>query len=417
MNSIEKIAKILRADRDVIKNIEERFSLLTGKDGVLDWIVGESEKRSEERLKSLGLDDNPEIFDVYKVLAEKVKNDSRKFSKEFGNPDFSNLGKYEEVLDKVVEKTGDTKRGLFLKKEKAEEMLKKVMPYNILDYLGYESVESLLKNEDLMEVYSGLRFVESEEWMNNKFLPQYKNLEPDDFEEREMEVRILDEKWVKAGENFVNKKWHNVSHLKEMGFIFVIPKELGLEGEFLRTIGLVAHYIYEVSFYSDMFEIIMADPGTFSNNLRSLLRGDVLDRRIEDNQKLVWFVIQKYLVKKDPNDWRLFVPHINPESFHYLRSEEALIRMGDNLEGDNPLEFWKGLDWVGEFFKSRSGNFLPVSFDLMDNAFSLVHEADNTRFNYHFKEALWNKIFIEYFGRDKLHDYLKKYLLEGYFKI
>ena len=39
MTAAEKLAKILRADKDYLRRIEERFSYMTGKKGVLDRIV------------------------------------------------------------------------------------------------------------------------------------------------------------------------------------------------------------------------------------------------------------------------------------------------------------------------------------------------------------------------------------------
>jgi hypothetical protein len=47
----------------------------------------------------------------------------------------------------------------------------------------------------------------------------------------------------------------------------------------------------------------------------------------------------------------------------------------------------------------------------------LVKKKELTKFVYHHNEALWNKIFIEYFGETGLEQFAKKYLLQGYFEI
>ena len=44
------------------------------------------------------------------------------------------------------------------------------------------------------------------------------------------------------------EKYHNISHLKEMGVVFVIPITLGISGELMRMFILILHYLNEVPF-------------------------------------------------------------------------------------------------------------------------------------------------------------------------
>ena len=235
---------------------------------------------------------------------------------------------------------------------------------------------------------------------------------------REVEIRALSEKWNKYAKIFVMKKWHNVSHLKEFGILFVIPVSLGISGELLRMLNLIFHYTHEIPFYSDIIKKISENQETFAENLQSLLRGDVLDERFPDSEKSNWLVIQRYLAKDDANDWRLFVPHINPEALHWLRAEADLEESGGKLGNlGHELRFWNDLDWVGDYFKDESGNNVLVSFDLVDTVMSLVKRHEQVKFLYHHQEALWNKIFIEYFGLPQLEEYSKDFLLRGHFEI
>src|SRR3989338_11175497 len=153
------------------------------------------------------------------------------------------------------------------------------------------------------------------------------------------------------------KKWHNISHLKELGVVFVIPISLGFAGELLRTMSLIAHYLHEVPFYSEIFKKIAEVPETFSENFISLLRGDVMERHLPENERALFLVVQRYLAKDDENDWRLFVPRINPEALHWVKAEEDMIRTGTVLEGlISDLNFFHNLDWVGDYFKDEVGN-------------------------------------------------------------
>ena len=125
-------------------------------------------------------------------------------------------------------------------------------------------------------------------------------------------------------------------------------------------------------------------------------RGDVLSNlpSPSSDERRSFLIIQRYLAKDDENDHRLFLPHLNPEALHWDPAETALAK----IEG---LDFWKDLDWVGDFFKIETGGEVPVSFNLVDTVMSLVQEKEMIKYLYHHQEALWNKIFVSYFGRRK----------------
>lgn len=417
MNALEKLAKILRADKDNLKKMETRLAFVTGKSGILERVVEENELAAQKRLARLGLGENPRAIDVHEALVKKVQSDDDKIVKSFKNPNCAKRTDCDEVL-RVLKKMSGSRKGFFLKEAKAVQFLEKEPPKQVMGYLGYETVSQMLAKENLLEVYSALRFVEGGEWLNNVFFKQYEALTPADFEEREMEIKVLDEKWVGAADVFLKKKWHNISHLKELGVVFVIPATFGIQGELLRMISLVFHYLHEVPFYSDMFRRIAETPVTFASNLVSLLRGDVEERRLPENNKSLWYVVQRYLAKDDENDWRLFVPHINPEAMHWQKAEDDLVRLGIEHDGyAADLEFWKNLDWVGDYFKDEGNNDVLVSFDLVDTVMGLVKKKEMIKYLYHHEEALWNKIFTEYMGGDQLEKFSKEYLLEGYFEI
>lgn len=417
MTAAEKIAKVLRSDKDYLYKIEERFTRVTGKKGVIEKIVEENEKLIKERLLKLNLESNAGAEEIYDALISKIEADDNKLSQALNNPVCSNPEDCNRILE-VAKKISGSQRGFFLKEEKAIEFLQKEPPNKIISYLGYSSVDKMLAGENLLEVYSALRFIEGSEWLNNVFFKQYEKLTVDDFEEREIVVKALDEKWVKAADSFLKKKWHNISHLKELGVVFVIPATLGISGEILRMLSLIFHYLHEIPFYSDMFRRVAEMPVTFSSNIISLLRGDVEERRLPEGEKSLWLVVQRYLAKDDENEWRLFVPHINPEVLHWQRAEEDLVKVGTTMNGFGAdLGFWLDLGWVGDYFKDRNGSDILVSFDLVDTVMSLVMEKELIKYLYHHQEALWNKIFAEYFGIDQLERFSKEYLLEGYFEI
>ncbi|MFZ5559811.1 MAG: hypothetical protein ACOZAL_03385, partial [Patescibacteria group bacterium] len=240
-----------------------------------------------------------------------------------------------------------------------------------------------------------LRFVESNDWMHKTFDETYKNLNPSDFEKRDIELRVLSGKWLKIAEKFIGKKYHNLSHLKELGVIFVIPLKIDSPGETLRLFSLIIHYLHELDFYSKLFEEATKERG-FGSRLISLLKGENPDISIFDRDRMNWLIIQQYLAKDNENDPRLFIPHINPEALHWKKAEQNISYLGKRF-ADIDIEMWLDVDWVGGFFKEEL-----VSFDLVDNVMSLVQKEERIKYLYHHQEALWNHVFEEYLGAENL---------------
>lgn len=417
MEAIEKIAKILRADKRVIHHLEDRFSRLTGRQRIFEQIVQENEKKIKESLLTLDIPAQANAKEIYSALISKIEADGNLIFEVLKQPRLSDSEDCQRVLEFAQKIIGLTE-GFFLKKEKAEELLVKNPPQKILSYLKYKSVEEMLVKEDLWEIYSALRFREDKNWLNQVFFKEYENLKPEDFEKREIRVLALSSKWVSSAESFISKKWHNISHLKEMGVVFVIPVSLGFSGELLRMLSLIFHYFHEISFYSQIIFNLSKKSSNFSQDLISLLRGDVIEKLPTADKKIPWLVIQRYLAKDDENDQRLFFPHISPEAIHWSKVGEDLIKSGAHFNHfGKEMGFWFNLDWVGDYFKDEIGEEVLVSFNLVDTVMSLVKEKEMIKYLYHHQEALWNKIFSEYFNQKKLEKFAQENLLKGYFEI
>jgi hypothetical protein len=407
----EKIAGILRAEKQTVVDLENYLNRLTGKSSFFYSLIKENERLIDESLDQLGLGRGSMALDVYDALISKVESDDLRIFEYLKSPQLSNPKDCQRIVD-LAKDISPRQKGFFLKKEIAERFLKAEPPLKTIKVLGYSSVEAMLAKEDLFEVYSALRFLEDPEWLNNCFFKQYKDLKPADFEEREIQVKVLGPQWVAAAEKFVEKKYHNISHLKELGIIFIIPISLKVSGETLRTLSLLCHYFYEVYFYADLVRgFAEKNSEDFAAKFISLLRGDVsksLPSPSTGHQS--FFIIQRYLAKDDENDRRLFLPHLNPEALHWDKAEESLAK----IEG---LDFWKDLDWVGDFFKIETGDEILVSFNLVDTIMSLVKEKEMIKYLYHHQEAFWNKIFISYFGQEKVEEIIKENLIKGWFEV
>lgn len=418
LDAYNKIARILRVPPELLLNLDQKMTAISGQEGVIEDIANQNEILVSRTLTEIGLTRELKSQDVYDALIHHLINLDQQLYEALDKPDLSKMSTACGKLCEMAFRVFTPPRGLFIKREKVAELLDKHKPDNLLAYFGYSSAQEIIEREGFASVVSALRFTQSKEWMHKFFNESYSSLTPDDFEERTVELIVLDQKWLSVAEKFLEKKYHNISHLKEYGIIFVIPLPIDTPGETMRMFTLILHYLHEVPFYASLFRRFMKNDN-FIFKLQSLLRGDVSEEKISDGDKIAWRVVQRYLAKDDEKDFRLFEPHVNPEAEHWFRAEEDLSRLsrmlGKNEDRLN-LGYWTGLDFVGDFFRNGDGEDKLVSFDLIDLIMSLVKKGD-IKYLYHQQEALWNKIFSEYMGRERMNQLIEENIITGFISL
>ena len=314
-----KLHDILRVKEGVLEGLENDMKEVVGKRGVVAQIEKDMRNAIEKRLDLLGLNEDSNAEEIVNALTEHIRTDEQGLYAyvKGKQEDFEDTKKAKKLFDRLRELAFEIlsdKEGYFLKKEKAQQILRKYPPIGTIEYLKYKDVEELLKKEDVVEVMSALRFTETNEWMHKAFDVAYGSFTADDFELRSIELRMLGPQWYEIGKKFVEKKHHNVSHLKEFGIIFLNPINQYLQGALFRDFALFFHYFHEIIFYSKLFEKNFASEN-FAEHLKALLRGDVLEKK--SVKKGEWLIVQRYLWKENHKDPRLSLPRVNPEALHW----------------------------------------------------------------------------------------------------
>lgn len=391
--------EIMRVEESVLDELDAALDI-TGR-GPRSRVDEELNARLDERLGRLALDRTASVQEVQGGLFEALANHEEALYQYAGvsqeNFDF-------EKVATLARQMGGERDGFFLKREYAERILRQRPPAATIEQLGYAGVDELLEKENIMDVFSALRFTETDTWMHETFDVAYKAFTPEDFEKRSIEIRVLGPQWRAVAEKFVAKKHHNVSHLKEFGVIFINPIAETKRGRFIRDFALLLHYTHEIAFYSRLFERY-AKGDDFSNRFISLLRGDVPEPSAAEEGE--WLIIQRYLWKEDPADKRLFMPRVNPEALHWHRAEQDLVQLGKDGKVDG-MDFWDNTDMVAGRFRVDGTDTL-ISFDLEDVAMGYVasDEGVESTLTYHQQEAVWNRLFAEYVGGyDKMEEYI-----------
>ncbi len=387
--------------RDLLDAKEPLFSLslkqlegASGRHGIDAKLIGDIIEKTHKATSELGLDHGDTTGrELYHALLAKIKEHDEHLARAIGGHDAEDVQKLLPLIKAAVEKADVPKSCWVLKKSVAREMLRQTPPPTVMKLLGYRSIDSMLKHENLAEVYGALRFAESPEWLN-AFNEQYKSLKPSDFETREIEFVVMPrERWGDIAEHFVAKKRHNITHLKELGVVIMLPVKLAkLPGITITDMPLMFHYINEIRLYSAYFKLqqVKKDFGTI---FVDTLIADPGKAAVMAGSHVHWRVIQRYFGKLE-NEYHpeIFEPHVQPEDLHWRKAEEALYLI------DPELGFWRDMDYVARYEDGR-----PIAFNLMDVSVGYCTGAPyEKRVIYHFRESLWNEIFIRYMGQKTL---------------
>ena len=121
MAPYEKIARILRTDKDTIKSLEEKLSGLTGKKEILANIVAENEETIKNRLELLGLSGKQALSanDIYETLIHKVEADDAKLSHSVGGYSCDSQSGCRKICE-AIGKISKSPRGFFFEKRRSQ---------------------------------------------------------------------------------------------------------------------------------------------------------------------------------------------------------------------------------------------------------------------------------------------------------
>lgn len=398
------MAKFLRdlldAEEPLFTNAIRQLESASGRSGADVKLIGDITCMAHENIRQMGLSPSTSTGEeIYYGLQARVEKDIERLARKIGATDQSKLDNVKYLVPLMVDaanKARFDRRVFVLKRDKAKELLRSMPPQNLMRKLGYDDIEKMFEEEDFDEIYTALRFSEGPEWLN-KYNELFEMVTVNDYETRDLRIVVMNhDKYVDLAEHFVKKKLHNVTHTKEMGIIVVVPmRATSMRGLILKTLPLLFHYMNEVKLYSTFFklkskrphfgkivvETLVADPGNASQMVGSNIH---------------WRVIQRYLGKhkEDSIDTIAFEPHVQPEDLHWRRAEDMLFEL------DPELEFWKDRDYVAVMYDG-----FPVAFNLFDVSFAYSNkETYEGRYAYHFRESLWNEIFVRYMGFKNLSD-------------
>lgn len=188
------LAKLLDQPEEAVSKIINR---LEAKNGYPSHDVRQSAEiipQIRTRISQLGLDpDDTTTEELRQALLVKFENDGRRFDEHFG----LHGQNYDQKIKKAVElvsKNVDLPDRWVLKKTAAKQLLRQHAPKKVMKELHYRSVASLVKRENLAEIYLAVELIESPAW-NKTHFNLASHLETTAFERRPLELAALTGRW------------------------------------------------------------------------------------------------------------------------------------------------------------------------------------------------------------------------------
>lgn len=385
------LSTLLDAEEPIFSEALRQLEYASGRTGADVKLIGDISAMAHESMRAMGLNSSTATGpEIYQALLARVEMDMKRLTHIIGASDPEDVRHLVPFMIDAANKVKFNRKVFVIKRDVAKNLLRQMPPKTLMQKLGYTDIEKMFEGEDFDEIYTALRFSEGPEWLN-EYNELFKTVTPEDYEERDLRILEMNhDKYVDLAAHFVQKKLHNVTHTKEMGIIVVVPMHARkMRGLVLKTLPLLLHYMNEVKLYSTFFKLKSKKPHFGATVVETLIADPGTKSQMVGKQ-IHWRVIQRYLGrhKEDSVEKVAFEPHVQPEDLHWRRAEDLLYLI------DPELEFWKDRDFVGLNFDGY-----PVAFNLFDVSFAYSNqEPYEGRYAYHFRESLWNEIFVRYMG-------------------
>jgi hypothetical protein len=389
------LAKLLDQPEAVVASAVNRLEGLSGYESTDVRLLAEINHRVRGKTAELGLDpDDTTNEELYHGLREKFKVDRSNLDKRLGLDRTSNETEYLEWFMEFVQHANLHPEVWALKRNVAKRLLRDHPPKRSMKQLGYRSLDSMLKREYIGELFAALPAIETERWLN-KFWRDLANLKATDFENRPIQVVVMDvERWQTQPQAKLS-----MQTLPQMGVIAIWPGKnltrlgaIGLGLDFYEAVGRLkteTSYLKLKQFDSSLGE--------------SLLQA--VNHQIEPLHELAtlpvsWHSICVHfggLSHQAHANW--LPPHVLHEDMH---SRKALNILADL---DPSLHWWTDLEHVAAH---RDGEVVSLNIvDVMEDCLSGRRYHQRRSENLHI--SLWHELLNRYL----YHDGVKMRFLAG----
>ncbi|HXY18098.1 MAG TPA: hypothetical protein VEH48_01600 [Candidatus Nitrosopolaris sp.] len=201
------IAKLLSKPEELVSSALKKAEDINGNPSADVRLLADNYQLTRFKIAQLGLDPNDTTGEeLYEALKTKFTADSLQLDKALG---LSGAAPIAEKIDKAVQlvvTNGHLPQRWLLKHPTAKKLLRQLPPKKLSKQLGYRSLDSLLKRENIDEIWLAARQLESRTWQS-KMTKAVSHLDSAAFEARRLQVLALPDKFwqgAKASRHFIS---------------------------------------------------------------------------------------------------------------------------------------------------------------------------------------------------------------------
>lgn len=386
------LSELLQAEEPHFSYLVRKLETSSGNAGVDVRLIADIASRAHQKKRELGLDPmdtTPE--ELYEVLQSLTARHDSFLAKAIGGTSTYDTADLLPKIRKAAMKLELSKKVWVIKHSVLKKMLKTSPPKKVMKQLGYKSVDSLLKREAVNELMVATHFIESSAWQK-RFTTAYKKLSPSDFEFRDIEIVLLEQKkWKDSALAFIKKQHHNLCSVPECGVVAMLPLPVvSMQGITIATLPLLIHYMNDLLAYSAFFKLQQVKPDFGAIIVSALLKEPDLPVTMAD-YPLRWRTLFRFFSQPSKRvNASFFEPHIQAEDLHTLRPERVLYHL------EPALQFWDQGSIVGERNPTS-----PISFNLFDNAANYCNKLTfSQRISTNLSSNLWQEMLLRYMAED-----------------
>lgn len=346
----------------------------------------------QDRVRQLGMDPRDTTGrELYHALVQRVGEDAAIFDGMIGASAGRELT---TSVQQYIDKLALPKEVFALRAVSAKRLLRKTPPKRVMKQLGYRSLESMLKHEQVQLIFAAAHLVESATW-HKTIMAAYKKLGPSDFESRRLTVSAPQGiKWQKLATAYVAHAKQNILGLREFGAVILLPLPATVpQGAPLAMTLLTLQAANDISTASTYLKMHQVRPD-FGTVVAEISRGEPLTKaRIIDGSFLPWKTVHRYFARHaEAYNPALFEPHVHRDDLHWRSAEDTLAELHPRFD------FWKGASHLAAVTKHGT-----VSLNMADVLLSFCNRIPyEQRFVKYAREHVWHELLLRYMHQDNI---------------
>jgi hypothetical protein len=361
----KKLAELLDEPEVVVESVIKKLEHISGWESTDVRLLAEINNKVLAKHLELGLDPKDTTGpELYHALLAKLNKDEEKFSL---------------PANTIINQVSGVHKNYHvysLKRNVAKELLRSHPPRRLMKQLSFRSVDSMLKRENVCELYVGLMKYESPRWLN-VFYKDVAKLTPSDFETQEIEiVKMTPKRWNEINDENV------ASTIPLLGSVAVWDTSVGSVSLALN----VCQSINELRTISAHIKLKNVE-SNFGKNLVEILQSQKEHPFKISVLPITWHTIFNHYGQRTSSEHtEFFGPHMLHEDIKVHNPLKLLSKISP------VFNWWQDLEYVAA--KSAEG---LVSLNLHDIVNSVGKNFDQRSLQ-HSRQSLWHEFLNRYFA-------------------